>query len=157
MDIRWHEIMFSALCESQILIDDGAASGVEYVQDGEKRVATLAEGGEVSERICRKGEIITIATLHMLSQRPIVVDSVVAPTAQSSGLAGPSGCRRPFFLPSLRTKSRPQHRSQCHRRLGANLARTIYFSMYCLIPLSNFPQSTVVPRLIARSFWLVGL
>lgn len=32
----------------QILIEDGAATGVEYVQEGEKRVAKLAAGGEVS-------------------------------------------------------------------------------------------------------------
>lgn len=32
----------------QILIENGGATGVEYVQDGEKRIATLAVGGEVS-------------------------------------------------------------------------------------------------------------
>lgn len=32
----------------QILIENGAATGVEFVQDGEKRIARLAPGGEVS-------------------------------------------------------------------------------------------------------------
>lgn len=34
----------------QILIENGGTTGVEYVQDGEKRVAKLAVGGEVRAR-----------------------------------------------------------------------------------------------------------
>lgn len=30
------------------MIENGGATGVEYVQDGEKRIAKLAVGGEVS-------------------------------------------------------------------------------------------------------------
>ena len=32
----------------KIVIKDGRATGVEYIQDGEKRIANLAPGGEVS-------------------------------------------------------------------------------------------------------------
>ena len=40
----------------QILIENGGATGVEYVQDGEKRITKLAVGGEVTrEHICGRG------------------------------------------------------------------------------------------------------
>lgn len=48
--IRWtqrSEWSLAFFCCAQILIENGGATGVEYVQDGEKRIAKLAAGGEV--------------------------------------------------------------------------------------------------------------
>lgn len=63
----------------QILIENGGATGVEYVQDGEKRIAKLAVGGEVMrEKILGKGretKKVCTRVLCLLLPKPLPTSS----------------------------------------------------------------------------------